>query len=155
MSDFDAVIPSPIAKLGIKTHQDELVGLKMLPHTTQLIKPTSPLSKMVAEQLEAYFDKKLKTFSLPIRCSGTPFQKKVWNALADIRLGHTKTYSSLADELLSGPRAIGNACRANQIVIVLPCHRVVAKQGLGGFSGAISGEWPAIKKWLLQHEQLF
>lgn len=152
---YDAIINSPVAKLGIKTHEDTLVGLKMLSKDASLKKPSTPLAKRVIEQLEAYFNKESKYFDLPIRFEGTPFQAKVWQALKEIEIGKKKTYSDLARALSTGPRAVGNACRSNNLVIIVPCHRVVAKNGLGGFSGETSGEWPSIKKWLLEHEQLF
>lgn len=155
MSNFDAIISSPIAPIGIKTHQDRLVGLQFLSMDTKLTAPACHLTKLVAEQLDAYFAKKLKLFSVPMQRCGTPFHEKVWETLTTIDFGHTRSYGDLAGELATGARAIGNACRRNPIVLAVPCHRVVAKQGLGGFSGARSGHWPAIKSWLLQHEQSY
>lgn len=150
---FEAVINSKVAKLGIKTHDEMLVGLSIVPADTKDIQPNTPLTKLVAEQLQAYFDKKLKVFSLPLCGMGTSFQKQVWDALYAMNYGTTKTYAELAGELNTGSRAIGNACRRNPIVIIVPCHRIVAKKDIGGYSGSKATPWLDIKSWLLYHEQ--
>ncbi|HAJ71366.1 MAG TPA: cysteine methyltransferase, partial [Methylophilaceae bacterium] len=74
-----------------------------------------------------------------------------WSAISAIPLGQTRTYSELAAQIGSGPRAVANACGANHLPLVVPCHRVVAKNGLGGFMGGKEAGLK-IKKWLLQHE---
>lgn len=152
---FEAVITTPVAKLGIKTHDELLVGLSIVQADAKNIHPHTPLTKLVAEQLQAYFDKKLKIFSLPLGGMGTSFQKKVWDSLSQMECGTTKTYAELAAELETGPRAIGNACRRNPVVIIVPCHRIVAKNDLGGYSGSKATHWLDIKNWLLHHEQFF
>ncbi len=89
---------------------------------------------------------------MKLKTGGTDFQQNVWKRLLQIPLGSTATYGQLADELNSSPRAVGNACRGNPCPLVIPCHRVVGKSGLGGFSGQVSGPKLAIKRWLLTHE---
>ncbi len=84
--------------------------------------------------------------------SGTRFQQRVWRALREIPPGQTRTYADLAGELGSGPRAVAGACRRNPVPLVIPCHRVVARQGLGGFSGQTSGPAIEMKRWLLARE---
>ena len=84
--------------------------------------------------------------------NGTPYQKKVWLALQQIPPGETKTYGDLANEINSNPRAIGNACRENPLPIIIPCHRIVAKNGIGGYAGKVDGNNIDIKQWLLKHE---
>jgi methylated-DNA-[protein]-cysteine S-methyltransferase len=84
--------------------------------------------------------------------AGTPFQCRVWQALRDIPPGTTRTYGELARDLGTSPRAIGGACRANPCLIAVPCHRVVARDGLGGFAGERGGKRLAVKRWLLRHE---
>ncbi len=85
--------------------------------------------------------------------SGTAFRQRVWQALAQIPIGESRTYGELARELRSAPRAIGGACGANPIALVIPCHRVVGTRGsLGGFMGVTEGGPIAIKRWLLTHE---
>ena len=96
-------------------------------------------------------------FALPsFKCDlpplvGTPFQLRVWMAIYAIPFGETRTYSDLATLLGSGPRAVANACGANSLPIIIPCHRVVAKSGIGGFMhGQTNGV--LVKRWLLNHE---
>jgi methylated-DNA-[protein]-cysteine S-methyltransferase len=89
---------------------------------------------------------------LPLRLEGTPFQRRVWERLQRIPRGQTLTYGELARELGTGARAIGGACRANRILLLVPCHRVVGRRGAGGFAGHRNGRWPRIKRWLLANE---
>jgi methylated-DNA-[protein]-cysteine S-methyltransferase len=87
--------------------------------------------------------------------TGTSFQQKVWQAIQKIAPGKTKTYGQLAKQLASAPRAIGQACKSNPIVIIVPCHRVVAANDIGGYAGARDGARVETKKWLLNHENNF
>lgn len=91
--------------------------------------------------------------NLPLNLEGTQYQKKVWKLLQQIPLGETASYGELSNLINSSPRAVAAACRANPVVLAVPCHRVVAKNGLGGFMGATEGEAVDIKKWLIVHEQ--
>src|SRR3954451_653766 len=96
----------------------------------------SPLLAEAARQLQAYFDGKLSHFDLPLAPAGSPFEKCVWSAMQKIPYGETRCYGDLAADIRSAPRAVGGACGKNPIPIVIPCHRVLAKGGLGGYSGA-------------------
>ncbi len=110
------------------------------------------LAARVEAALAAYFSDRLWPHDLPIRVAGTAFQQRVWHSLRAIPPGSTRTYGDIARELGSGARAVGNACRANPLLLLVPCHRVVAAHGRGGFAGHTQGRWPGIKEWLLQHE---
>ena len=111
---------------------------------------SSPLLAEAKSQLEAYFERRLRTFELPLEPAGTPFQKAVWEAMAGIPYGETRTYADLAHAVDSAPRAVGGACGRNPIPIVVPCHRVVGANGaLTGFSG---GDGLATKRALLSLE---
>lgn len=90
---------------------------------------------------------------LPIHLTGTVYQQRIWSELRQIPLGKTTSYGAISAQLTSSPRAVAGACRANPIVLVVPCHRVVSKKGLGGFMGATQGDAVDIKRWLLNHEQ--
>lgn len=117
--------------------------------------PTCPLPDSLAQQFQAYFSGCLNTgFALPISQDGTAFQKKVWQAILDIPYGQTRTYSDLAVQLQSHPRAIGQACGKNPLPIIIPCHRVVAKQGLGGFALSSDDSHLNVKKYLLALEKV-
>jgi methylated-DNA-[protein]-cysteine S-methyltransferase len=110
----------------------------------------SPLLRQAIEQLEGYFDGRLRDFSLPLRPRGTSFQQRVWSRLRDIPYGETCSYSSLALDLGTSPRALARACATNPLPIIIPCHRVVsAAGGLGGYSG---GDGVTTKEALLRLE---
>lgn len=106
----------------------------------------------IINELKAYFANPQHQFNIDLAPKGTPFQLKVWKALKSIPTGKTMTYGELAKQLGSNPRAIGQACRTNPIPIIVPCHRVVAANGPGGYTGQRSGEMMDIKMWLLKHE---
>ena len=107
--------------------------------------------KQITQEILAYLQQPHQAFSLPAQLAGSAFQQKVWLAILAIPLGQTRTYSELAAQLQSGPRAVANACGANRLPLLIPCHRVVAKNGLGGFMrGDKNGL--SIKRWLLAHE---
>ena len=96
---------------------------------------SSPLLEKAKEEIEEYFQGKRKTFDLPLDAKGTEFQKRVWKELLDIRYGETLSYGEIGDRIgTKAYRAIGNACGKNTIPILIPCHRVVGKDNIGGFS---------------------
>lgn len=96
----------------------------------------SPLLLEARDQLDAYFEGRLPRFDLPLQPMGTAFQLKVWQALAEIPFGQTRSYGDLAQEIGTSPRALGAACGRNPLPILIPCHRVLAAGGgLGGYSG--------------------
>jgi len=95
----------------------------------------SPLLAEAARQLDAYFAGGLKNFDLPLRPAGTAFERGVWDAMQDIPYGATRSYGDLASATHSAPRAVGRACGRNPIPIVIPCHRVLGKGWMGGYSG--------------------
>ena len=95
----------------------------------------SPLLLEAKRQLGAYFSGKLKCFDLPLAPAGPAFELRVWQLMRDIPYGETRTYGDLANQLDAAPRAIGQACGRNPIPILIPCHRVLAADGLGGYSG--------------------
>ncbi len=101
----------------------------------------------LTEELTAYFAGELRQFTVPIRESGTPYQLSVWEALRQIPYGQSRTYGEIAVQLgYTAPvaaRAVGNACGRNPMLLLTPCHRVFAKNSIGGFSGA-----PELKRWL-------
>lgn len=98
--------------------------------------PETPLLKEARHQLDAYFDRRLRSFDLPLRPSGTPFQRRVWSALEGIPYATVVTYGDLAGRLGTAPRGIGGACGRNPLAVVVPCHRVIGAGGrLVGYSG--------------------
>jgi methylated-DNA-[protein]-cysteine S-methyltransferase len=146
-----ATVASPIGPVRLIGDRDVLVGLylgeeKGVPATES----TTPLLREAAAQLQAFFAGTLDRFDLPIRLDGTPFQRRVWDALLAIPYGRTISYKQLALQVGSqaGFRAVGAANGRNPISIVVPCHRVIAHDGkLGGYGGGLPR-----KRWLLDHE---
>jgi methylated-DNA-[protein]-cysteine S-methyltransferase len=110
----------------------------------------SRLLREAALQLEAYFDGERLVFDLPLAPGGTVYQIKVWQALCRIPPGETRSYGEIAREVGGSPRSVGQANRRNPIPIFIPCHRVTAEGGLGGYS---AGEGLETKKWLLDWER--
>lgn len=100
-----------------------------------------PVLTETRRQIDAYFDGKLRIFDVPMRPHGTPRQIEIWTALSKIPYGATRSYGDIAREIASAPRAIGGACGANPLPILIPCHRVLAAGGaMGGYSFADGAE---------------
>lgn len=108
--------------------------------------------KLALQQLRDYFSQSTPFHGIALAPCGTAFQKTVWHELTKIPMGETRTYGDIAQRLNSSPRAVGNACRKNPVAIIIPCHRVVAANGLGGYAGQTQGSQLDIKRWLLKHE---
>lgn len=149
---YQACIPFAPIVLGILCTDRALVGIEFLPHDTPLTPPATDFAKQACAVLEAYLSHPEQPLNLPMTERGTPYQQKVWAEIRRIPPGQTMTYTELARRVGSGARAVANACGANPLPILTPCHRVVAANGLGGFMG---GKLPGslnIKRWLLAHE---
>lgn len=113
---------------------------------------TKPIDS-IEQELNLYFQGKLKRFKTPFILIGSDFQKSVWKALCDIPCGQTKSYAEQA-QLINKPtayRAVANANGMNQLAIIVPCHRIIRRCGeIGGYGGGI-----ARKQWLLEHEKKY
>ena len=114
--------------------------------------PGEPVPLAISVAVARYFEEGAAGLNLPLAARGTDFQHRVWRALQAIPPGETRTYGDLARQLGTSARAIGGACRANPCLIAVPCHRVIAKDGLGGFAGDVAGRRLEVKRWLLRHE---
>ncbi len=139
---------SPVGDLTLSAENDQIVALDWgwSPVSTE-----TALLKLWKSLLDAYFDGKNPDFALAINCAGTNFQKRVWQALIKIPYGKTMTYGEIALIVNSHPRAVGSACRLNPVPIIIPCHRVTAKNGaLTGYSGGAGIE---TKKFLIDLEK--
>jgi methylated-DNA-[protein]-cysteine S-methyltransferase len=150
--DYDAVLACPAMRVGIRTDGERVAELVYLPRLYSAMEPRNALAERAARQIERYLADPDAPFDLPLAPAGTPFQQEVWRALRRIARGQTRTYGEVAQELDSAPRAVGQACGANPFPIVVPCHRVLAAGGLGGFAHASEGFLIDIKRWLLAHE---
>ena len=120
------------------------------PTVTAVLGPTNTGKTHYA--IERMLSHRTGVFGLPLRPSGTAFQRRVWGEIAAIPCHQTKSYGELAKALHNAPRAVGQACGANPFPLVVPCHRVIASGGaLGGFARQRGGFLLEIKRWLLAH----
>ncbi len=150
---YAAKMRIPCAVLGIRTAEGAVTGIEFLPKTERRQAPTDALARRVVRAIERYLTDPHAAFDLPLADAGTVFQQRVRAARLAIPVGESRTYGEIARALRTAPRAVGNACGANPIALVVPCHRVVGTHGsLGGFMNAVGGDPLAIKRWLLAHE---
>ncbi|TCV82990.1 methylated-DNA--[protein]-cysteine S-methyltransferase [Sulfurirhabdus autotrophica] len=153
MKTYQAKFVTPFSVLGILTEENTLVGIDFLPLNTLPLAPQDEVSTAACEQIAIYLQDAGYCFNLPMSLrNATPHRMKVWESLKNIPSGSVLHYGELAKTLHSSPRAVGQACGANPVPIIIPCHRVLAKNGLGGFMSHSGGDPLQIKKWLLRHE---
>jgi methylated-DNA-[protein]-cysteine S-methyltransferase len=151
--EYAAKLKAPFAVLAIRTAGGAVTGVEYLSRSERAQAPRDAIAERACRQLERWLDDAQFRFTLPLAPGGTAFQQRVWRALSDIPVGESRTYGEMARKLATAPRAIGGACGANRIALVIPCHRVIASQGaMGGFMNATAGDPIAIKRWLLAHE---
>jgi methylated-DNA-[protein]-cysteine S-methyltransferase len=143
-------------KVAVKTRDGKVVEIRYLPPAAEGIPARNELAEEAARQLTRYRENPDTVFDLPLLVEGTPLQRAVWQSMCEIPRGKTRTYGDLARELeaahLATPRVIGQCCGDNRLPIVIPCHRVVAADGIGGFSHTTEGYLIEVKRWLLAHE---
>jgi len=150
---YAAKVRTPFAVLGLGTNGSALTRLTYLPLTEIATAPTNRVAEEAARQLERYLSDPGYRFTVALAPAGTSFQQRFWAALSAIPRGQLRTYGDVARVVRTAPRAVGQACGANRIALIIPCHRVVGAQGsLGGFMHAADGDPVAIKRWLLAHE---
>jgi len=161
MNEFDSTVysfySSPVGPLLLTWDDDALTGLTMARHAGKETSRPEPrwrrddaALQTVRDQLRAFFAGELRTFELPLRMAGTPFQRLVWEGLLGIPFGETMSYAELARRIgrSGASRAVGAANGRNPISIVVPCHRVIGADGtLTGYGGGLDR-----KEWLLRHE---
>lgn len=152
MDSYDAILDFAPCRIGARFTGEALTGLSYLPTDAPLTRNLDWRAKHLANELNQYKQQPEHVFDLLFVPSGTPFQLRVWRALLAIPAGQSLSYGALAAQLKTGPRAVGQACGSNPLPLVIPCHRVVSANGLGGFMHAASGAPLDIKAWLLRHE---
>jgi len=151
---FSAIVEAPFGAVGIRTEARKVRELVYLPRYFEEKAPIDALSEKTARQIERYLAEPDFHFNLPLAEVGTAFQHKVWQAISAIPRGEVLTYGQVAKMIQSAPRAVGQACGANWFPLIIPCHRVTASGGLGGFSNHDdeTGFHVGVKRWLLAHE---
>jgi len=143
---------APFGVVGVRTEGAAIAGIAYLPHTARELAPQDRVAAAACGQIRSYLADPDFAFDLPLQPAGTAFQRSVWARIAAIPRGRTRAYGELARELGSSPRPVGQACGANRYPLVIPCHRVVAAAGIGGFAHRTDGFQLAVKRWLLAHE---
>lgn len=141
---------SPVGNLIIKDNGNAITKISFGQEEKENECPPSPLIMQAINQLNEYFDGKRKIFDFPISPQGTDFQKKVWQSLLEIPYGETRSYKEIATKVVNPKacRAVGMANNKNPIAIVIPCHRVIGKNGeLTGYAGGMD-----VKSYLIKLE---
>lgn len=153
LGDYPCVVAAPGFCLGVACDDEWVEIIHFLQPQLEVAAKTL-LAAETARQLRAWLNDSAFVFDLPLKPGGTAFQHRVWQEIAAIPPGRTRTYGELAQVLNSAPRAVGQACGANPLPIIVPCHRVVAAGGgLGGFAGQRGGFLLEVKRWLINHER--
>ena len=155
VSAFQACVRTPFATLGITTTATHVTGIRFLaPSVAALAPARDSIAFLACVEIQSYLENPRFEFRLPLKLSGSVHQLGVWEAMQRIPAGSTRSYGEIAKELGSSARAVGGACGANPIPLVIPCHRIIAAGGaIGGFMGAHGeGFERTIKRWLLEHE---
>ncbi len=153
---FSAVVAAPFGFIGVRTESDMISELVYLPPRFQEKDPANATADQAAKQIARYFDDPDFSFTLPLKPVGTGFQHRVWQAISAIPRGEVRSYGQIAKHIQSAPRAVGQACGANWFPLVIPCHRVTAAGGLGGFAhhDDETGFHLGVKRYLLRFEQV-
>lgn len=148
-SSFIFSYKGPIGAIIIKGSGSYIEHINLLSDDQTIPVSSGEYEDALKNQLDEYFRGERKLFDLPLKFKGTSFQEEVWNALLKIPFGEVLTYGELAAKIgrPKAQQAVGSAVGANPIPLIIPCHRVVAKTSIGGFSAPL--EW---KKWFLDHE---
>lgn len=149
---YSLVLRAPFGALGIRCNGAKIVAIDILNGSVPEQTSNDAFLSSVVCDFNTYFDNPAHVFTSVFAVGGTAFQRRVWQHLCAIAPGRPQTYGEVARKLGSAPRAVGQACAANAIPLLIPCHRVVAAHGHGGFMHARAGQWIDVKRWLLSHE---
>jgi len=145
-----AYYSSPVGVLLIESNEDKIITVNFLKDSKQEEECSTTVIERCIEQLEEYFFKGRKFFTVDLDLRGTDFQKKVWNELSTIPFATSISYEALSIRIgnIKSIRAVGLTIGQNPIAIIVPCHRVIGKSGeLIGYGGGLDN-----KEWLLYHE---
>ncbi|HEX4883581.1 MAG TPA: methylated-DNA--[protein]-cysteine S-methyltransferase, partial [Casimicrobiaceae bacterium] len=150
---LSATLAAPFATLGIASDGRVVAGVRYLPVRTPAVTPRDRIAERAVRELERWLDDPQFRFTVPLAPAATAFRQRVREAIAAIPVGESRTYAEVARTVRSAARAVGGACGANTIALIVPCHRVVGSRGaLGGFMHGTQDDAIAIKRWLLVHE---
>ena len=144
-----AMVSTPLGFVTLTAKDERLVALQFTPQPSSVMIPDNPLLREAGRQLQAYFAGRLKAFDLPLQPKGTAFQMAVWRQLQRIPYGEAVTYGDVAAAMdkPGASRSVGQANKRNPLPIFIPCHRVIASKGMGGYAYGLG-----IKQFLLRLE---
>jgi methylated-DNA-[protein]-cysteine S-methyltransferase len=150
---YHATQSLPVGEVALRVGQRGVAEVRILETGCEAVRvDRDERASRLLGQLVAHILDGTPRPEVAVEPAGTAFQRRVWRELQLIARGQTRTYGEIARRLDTSARAVGGACRANPILLLIPCHRVVPVHGTGGFSGAVRGHWPAVKAWLLERE---
>lgn len=143
-------VDTPVGGLVVEATDDIIIAVRWIDGGADDAVGDSGLLAEARRQLKAYFAGRLKQFDLPLAPAGSSFERDVWRQMCDIPYGGIMTYGEMAQAVGGVARAVGGACGANPIPVIIPCHRVLgAGNRMVGYSGR---GWVETKRWLLVHE---
>lgn len=146
-------LATPFAVLGIATDSGRIISVRYLPRHIRTVPPHDKVAERACREIERYLDDPLFVFTVPYHLQGTDFQLRVWRQIEKIKSTKSITYGDIARRIQSAARAVGGACGANPVPLIVPCHRVLAAgKRLGGFMGGKDDFPLTVKRWLLRHE---
>ena len=151
LNTYEILIEAPFGAVGVRAQGELVTEIALLQPSLASSAESLNQHHAITHQIQAYLKNPRAQFNIKHEVAGTAYQRLVWQAISAIPCGEIRTYAELAQQIGSGPRAVANACGANPFPLVVPCHRVLAKNGLGGFMQGFEGGLE-IKKWLLAHE---
>lgn len=136
---YISIVDSPLGKMEMRTDDRALLYYLPAREDASLIPPQDPVGKIAVQQFAEYYTGGRTELTVPAEPAGTEFQRRVWKALTEIPFGEIRTYGEIAEAVgcPGGARAVGGAVGANPVLIRIPCHRVVAAGGIGGFSAGL------------------
>jgi methylated-DNA-[protein]-cysteine S-methyltransferase len=155
MSTWQTYISAPFGYVCVCSSSDHVTRIELLASKVSSNSRLNKFAKEARKQVKAYLKNSRFTFDLPIEINGSAYRKQVWNEIVKIPARETRTYGDIATLVGSSARAVGGACGDNVLPILIPCHRVVARAGLGGFMHSSGGFSLKVKWWLLNHEGSF
>lgn len=144
---------TPIGRVKITSNEIGVVAIQLLTDDEVTTASLSTVAKLAKDQILNYLANPSAELNFPTNPQGTVFQNKIWDDLRNIPVGAKVTYVEFASKHGTAPRPIANACRSNPLPIIVPCHRVVAKGEIMGYSSERSSKLVEVKRWLREHEE--
>ena len=150
---MEGYLSTPFGGIRVRASDNEILEVIFSKEAARDNFPEDSIVSNFFKQIKVYFADPKSTFSIDYRANGTSFRERVWHEISLIPSGSTRTYGQIANKLGSSARAVGMACGDNPVPLLIPCHRVVAKSGIGGFNHSIGHFEKSVKLWLLNHER--